>query len=146
MINKMFIVLFLMVTVSLQAATSEQDINGYYLTADQKAQVRFFKATNGMYYGRIVWLNEKMKGQKDVKNPNQQLRERDVKGIFIVSELSFDGERWSGGRIYDPWTGNSYDCYAYFDESKETLFLRAYRGNRLIGKTLEWSREERQRK
>ena len=135
----------LLIAIGLQASVSERDINGYYLTADQKAQVRFFKATNGMYYGRIVWLNDEMQGQKDVKNPDGHLQERDVKGILIVSELTFDGDRWSGGRIYDPWTGNSYDCYAYFDGDKENLSLRVYRGNRLIGKTLEWSREERKR-
>lgn len=128
---------------AVRASVSDKEINGYYLTADQKAQVYIFKATNGMFYGRIVWLSDEMHGQKDVKNPNEQLRGREIKGVFIVSELKYDGDQWSDGRIYDPWTGNSYDCYAYFEGEKNKLFLRVYKGSRLIGKTLEWHAESK---
>jgi len=44
----------------------------------------------------------------DVHNPNPALRNRPLIGLQILSGFKDDGDRWSGGQIYDPDSGKTY--------------------------------------
>jgi uncharacterized protein (DUF2147 family) len=45
--------------------------------------------------------------QADALNPDPALRERSVKGLLILEGYRGGPTQWSGGRVYDPQTGDS---------------------------------------
>jgi uncharacterized protein (DUF2147 family) len=46
--------------------------------------------------------------QTDVHNPDSKLRNRPLIGLRILSGFVPKTDRWDGGRIYDPESGNTY--------------------------------------
>ncbi|MET0273723.1 MAG: DUF2147 domain-containing protein [Phenylobacterium sp.] len=64
--------------------------------------------------GTIAWLknpNDKAgKPQLDVNNPNAALQSRPILGMpFIRDFKRAEPGRWTGGKIYDPNSGKTYD-------------------------------------
>lgn len=139
------------------AQSKPDDIVGFYLTYDddtgaEKSQVQIFKATNGKYYGKIVWLKEPLKNGKpkvDDKNPDVKLQNRPIIGLEILKGFVFDksNQEWNDGTIYNPSSGKTYNCYIHF-ESATKLKIRGYIGASWmgLGKTAYWTKEATQRK
>ncbi len=79
---------------------------------------------------------------KDDKNPDPKLQERSVVGLQILEGFVFDAKKkeWKEGTIYDPKSGNTYDCYGWL-ESNELLKLKGFVGGiRWLGRSSEWHR------
>ena len=78
----------------------------------------------------------------DAHNPAESLRERPVEGLRILTNLAPHGSRknvWTGGRIYDPGSGNTYRCsLTVLDD--ERIELRGYIGIPAIGRSTTWFR------
>lgn len=153
-------ILPLMLALLFAAATQVQAqadrIMGYYLAIDDddnpSSQVRVFKASNGKYYGEVVWLKDPLEDdgseKVDDKNPDAKLRDRKLIGLQILTDFSYDrsSNEWSGGKIYSPKTGKTYSCYLVF-EPDGRLKVRGYIGASWmgIGKTVHWTKEEKRR-
>lgn len=141
----------------LQAQNKADKIVGYYLTFDdetnqEKSQVQIFKSTNGMYYGKIVWLKEPFKNGKpkvDDKNPEVKLQNRPIMNLEILKGFKYDkaNDEWNGGTIYNPASGKTYDCYINF-ESANKIKIRGFIGASWmgLGKTAYWNKESTLRK
>ncbi len=55
------------------------------------------------YFGRITWGIGS--SPKDEKNPDPDLRSRNVVGLVILQNFSYNGDgTWKEGTIYDPLT------------------------------------------
>ena len=79
---------------------------------------------------------------KDLNNPDPQLRERPLVGLQILGGFTYDGEgKWSGGQIYDPNSGNTYRCKLKLIDAN-TLKVRGFIGVSLLGRTETWKRQE----
>lgn len=135
----------------LQAQDAD-NIKGYWLTQDGDSQVKIFKATNGKYYGEIVWLetpNEDDGTPKlDKNNENEKLRKEPVMGLRLLKGFKYDedDEEWVDGTIYDPKNGKTYSCYMWFNEGDDiTLHVKGFIGFSLLGREVEWKREEKLR-
>lgn len=145
------------IPVQLKAQAKPDQIVGYFLTYDddtgaEKSQVQIFKATNGKYYGKIVWLKEPMKNGKpkvDDKNPDTKLQSRPIIGLEMLKDFKFDkdNQEWSDGTIYNPSSGKTYNCYMHF-ETPTKLKIRGYIGAAWmgLGKTAYWTKESELRK
>jgi len=139
------------------AQSKADKIVGYWLTYDddtgaEKSQVQIFKATNGKYYGKIVWLKEPNKNGKpkvDDKNPETKLQNRPIMGLQILKDFTYNNSdnEWSDGTIYNPSSGKTYNCYMNF-ESPTRLKIRGYIGAAWmgLGKTAYWTKESTLRK
>ena len=139
--------------------TSKADrISGIYLTYDdetgkEKSQVKIHKSSNGRYVGEIVWLKEPKesngKEKLDKNNPETRLKSRKILGLQILKDFTYDAttDEWSGGTIYNPTSGKTYNCYMKFEGGK-TLKIRGYIGKAWmgLGKTAVWTKEESVRK
>ena len=140
-----------------QAQAKADRIVGYFLTYDdetgaEKSQVQIYKATNGKYYGKIVWLKEPTKNGKpkvDDKNPEVKLQTRPIMGLLILKDFTYSSsdEEWSEGTIYNPASGKTYSCYMNF-ETATRLKIRGYIGASWmgLGKTAYWTKEAALRK
>ncbi|MGB9747414.1 MAG: DUF2147 domain-containing protein [Bacteroidales bacterium] len=138
----------MIISVAVSAQNPADKIVGVYLTAKKTSQVRIFKATDGKYYGKVAWL-EKDKDKKDVNNPDPAKRNEPILGLVILRGLKYDADKkqWSGGTIYDPDNGKTYDCYLWFDEKDPGILqLKGYvLGMRWLGRESSWVREEKLR-
>ncbi len=144
-------------SVKLFAQSKADQIEGYYLTYDdetgaEKSQVQIYKATNGKYFGKIVWLKVPDKNGKpkvDDKNPDSKLQSRAILGLQLLNDFVFDikNTEWNDGTIYNPSSGKTYNCYMRF-ESATKLKIRGYIGAAWmgLGKTAYWTKEATQRK
>ena len=97
-------------------ATSAQagGVEGDWMTPKDSAKVHIAPCGPKLC-GTIVWLKhplDKVTGepQKDAKNPDAGLRGRGVVGLQVIRDFKPAAPgRWSGGSIYDPAGGKTYD-------------------------------------
>jgi uncharacterized protein (DUF2147 family) len=76
----------------------------------------------------------------DTENPDPALRSRPVRGLVIMTGFRYEGDgEWTGGRIYDPNSGNTYKGTIRVQDA-DTLKLRGYVGISLLGRTDTWTR------
>lgn len=157
--KKLYFIITLLVILSAQtlsAQTKSDRIAGYYLTYDdetgkEKSQVQIFKASNGKYYGQIVWLKEPMENGKpktDKKNPDKQFHNKPIIGLQILKNFAYDESKdeWSAGSIYNPASGKTYNCFMKF-ESNTKLKIRGFIGSSWmgLGKSAYWTKEAERR-
>ena len=135
------------VGVSAQSARADE-VSGTYWNAEKTSHIQIYRAINGKYYGKIVYLkqpNDKYGLPKtDPENPNKSLRSRKRLGMLIMHNFAWNASesRWDNGTLYDPVSGSTYDGYMYFKGSnRSTLYLRGYvMGMTWLGRTSEWTR------
>lgn len=130
-------------TVSAQKAS---DITGIWWNDEKTSKIEIVKE-NDEFKGTIVYMipekYESGQPPKDDKNPDESLRGRSILGLQILSRLKYDSgeEEWQGGRIYDPKSGKTYDCFAWFEDDPDKLHLKGYVvGIKWLGKSTEWTR------
>ncbi len=152
--SKIFVlsILFSLFFASDLAAQNADKILGYWLTQDGDSQVKIFKAENGKYYGDIRWLEEPNEDdgtpKLDNENADPKLQKRTVLGLQILKGFEYDADdkEWVDGTIYDPKNGKTYKCYMWFDDGdNQTLHVKGFIGFSLLGREVEWTREEKLR-
>jgi len=142
---------FLLASFSLSAQADR--IVGFWLSEDEDAQIKIFKATNGKYYGKIVWLDEPLEDdgvtpKVDDENPDVSLQDRPIMGLQLLNAFQYDSKdkEWEGGTIYDPDNGKTYSCYMWFDEDPNKLNIKGFvMGMRFVGRRTIWTKETKQR-
>ena len=118
-------------------------ILGEWLTGEKTSKILIYK-DGDEFLGKISWLKEPERDGKprvDEKNPEERLRTQPLMGLVILRGFTFDGEdTWTGGKIYDPKSGNDYSAKMTLADPK-TLNLRGYILIPLLGRTETWTRE-----
>jgi len=140
----------LLLPALVRARNGQEDssaIVGVWLTAEGKARIQIEKSGD-VYSGKIIWLKEPDEDGKpkvDKKNPDEHLRTRPIIGLEIVYGFRYDDDNeWTGGKVYDPESGNEYKAKMTLVDEK-TLKLRGYILVPLLGRSEIWTREERGR-
>ncbi len=112
-------------------------------TGEQEAVVRIFKATNGMYYGKMErFLNPKYAGKglccDKCKGAD---KDKPIEGLIIVRDLKYDDGKMVGGHVIDPETGNTYYGSITFDPETGNIKLRGSIDKRgILGRSQTWIR------
>ena len=127
------------------AAVFAQDpdvVKGLWLNDDKDAKVEIYKSGD-KYFGKIVWTQNMYEAdgktlRKDSKNSNEQLRNRTIQNMVILSGFTYSYGEWTGGEIYDPKSGKTYKSKMKIKGS--SLEVRGYVGNPMFGKTTTWTR------
>ena len=123
-------------------AASAQDVLGKWKLEDGSAIVEVYKSGD-VFNGKIVWLSEPTEADGspavDDKNPDPKLRTRQVLGLNMLSNLKKGNGEYSGGSIYDPGNGKTYNCSMKVEG--DVLKVRGSLDKRgLIGRTMDWFR------
>jgi len=148
LIMKNILILSAILLAAPAAASQEPDsaaakILGQWLTAGGESRIEISLSDSVTYCGRIVWLRDPLKNGKpaeDDKNPDESLRTRPVMGIELLRRFTYAGDGvWSGGKIYDPKSGNDYSAKMTLVDG-QTLDLRGYVIIPLFGRTERWTR------
>lgn len=127
--------------VSLLSQSNEQKkpdaILGEWTNPAKDAKFEIYKKGD-VYFGKIIWGTGG--DTKDAKNPDPKLRSRDLVGLTILSDFTFDGDdQWEDGTIYDPKDGKTYSCVLTL-VSSDKLDVRGFLGISLFGRTETWTR------
>ena len=105
-----FSIIFIMMPF---AAAFAQDVIGKWKLDDGTAIVEVYKEGNA-YNGKIVWLEKPTEADGsavvDSNNPDKNLRSRKLMGLNMLSGLTKNGSEYTGGKIYDPGNGKTYNC------------------------------------
>ena len=138
---KKFIFTLALAAMSVFAA-SAQDVIGKWKLEDGTAIVEVYKQGD-VFNGKIVWLQNPTEADgtpvKDDNNPDKSLRSRQVLGLNMLHGLKKDGAKYSGGKIYDPGNGKTYNCSMQVEG--DVLKVRGSLDARgLIGRTMDWFR------
>ncbi len=140
-------------TPATDKTTAADKILGVYSifnedTKQERTRIQIVKATNGKYYGKIVWLKEPNKNGKpkvDDQNPDKTLKNKPILGLQLVKALAYDekNDEWRNGSIYDPRSGKSYNCFIKLDGEKH-IKIHGYIGKSWmgLGRTITWTRRE----
>ncbi|HEX8018772.1 DUF2147 domain-containing protein [Mucilaginibacter sp.] len=136
-ILKIAIVLIIAFTTTVKAQTAENAIAGTWESDKKDVRLEFFKSGNE-YQAKLLWGNKIVESdgktsKKDAKNPDEKLRSRNIIGIVSVTGLKWDGEEFTGGKIYNPPSGDTYRCKVWIKDGK--LNLRGYMGVSVFGQT-----------
>jgi uncharacterized protein (DUF2147 family) len=78
--------------------------------------------------------------KKDVKNPDKNLRTRNIVGITSLTSLRWNGKEYTDGKIYNAPSGDTYSCKVWIKNNK--LYLRGYLGLSLLGQTASFHRHK----
>lgn len=143
--KKLIILLFVALYSAASIAQEADKILGIWWNEEKTSKIEVKKEA-GKYIGTVVYMiPEKYENglpPKDDENPDPKLRERSIVGLQILNGFEFDANKkeWKNGTIYDPKSGKTYDCYAWF-EGEELLKLKGFvMGMRWLGKSSEWYR------
>ena len=109
-------------------------IIGLYWSPNKDAKIEIYK-TDGKYYGKSTWVATP---RKDINNPNEALRKREVLGIELLTGFSYEDGVYVDGKIYDPENGKSYTCKMILTGT--VLKVRGYIGISLFGRTVLFNR------
>ena len=95
-------ILLSLVLMVMSAAGYAQGVIGKWVTEGGDSQVEIYQSGDKLN-GKIVWLK---------------------KGVNILTGLTKKGEKWEGGRIYNPKNGKTYKCSIWLDGNE--LKVRGY--------------------
>ena len=134
-----FSIIFMMMPL---AAAFAQDVIGKWKLEDGTAIVEVYQQGDA-FNGKIVWL-EKPDGPDgkpavDRNNPDKNLQSRQLMGLNMLSGLKKNGGEYTGGKIYDPGNGKTYNCSMKVEG--DVLKVRGSLDKKgLLGRTMDWFR------
>jgi uncharacterized protein (DUF2147 family) len=145
---KKIAILFILGLYALSGMAQEADkIAGIWWNDEKTTKIKVEKK-DGKYIGTIVYMipekYENGQPPKDDNNPDESLQNRSLIGLQILNGFDYNASKkeWKNGTIYDPKSGNTYDCYAWM-ESNDLLKLKGFvAGIRWLGRSSEWYRTE----
>ncbi len=109
--------------------TDANKVTGIWLTENKDAKVKIYQK-NGKYCGKVIWIKEPNDADgnplTDKKNPDNKLKSRVLLNLNIITNLTYEKNKWTGGKIYDPKNGDPYDCTLWIEDHK--LKVRGYWG------------------
>lgn len=119
----------------LSAQSKADAICGYYYAKDpfskEGSQVKIYKAKDGTYEGIVCW----------VENPAK----KNYLNYKFLTGFTYNAkeQEWQNGKIHHPGNGKTYKSYIKLNNGD--IKVRGYVGFSLLGMTMTWPRESKQR-
>ena len=148
MMKKIVLFVALMMVSILPSVAQVQNIVGEWITVDDKtgeqlSVVKIFKATDGLYYGKIVQLLVGSPDEKCVACTGVD-KDKPIVGLIIIRGFQEkDGKLVSGdkGRVLDPDNGKFYYGKIWLEDGK--LILRGSLDKKgILGRSQTWLRKK----
>lgn len=127
---------FLVFCNSLMA---QKDFIGKWLSPSKKGIVETYIQDNKLF-GKLVWVKTE---RKDIYNKDEALRNREVKGLIMLNDFTWENPQWVNGKIYDPEGGSTYSSKMWLSDDKQSLNVRGYIGFSLLGRTEKFTKVQK---
>jgi uncharacterized protein (DUF2147 family) len=142
---RLFLLLLVIFCCGLALHAQQDPLERHLWYNEEKtAKIQIYKATDGLFYGKIVWLKVpelEGKPKTDIHNPNKNRRSDPILGMLILKGFKKSVENeYEDGTIYDPKNGKTYSCKMSRKDDK--LDVRGYVGFSLLGRTTVWTKAE----
>jgi uncharacterized protein (DUF2147 family) len=96
---------------SLFAQQQDPVERNLWYNEEKTAKIQVYKATDGKFYGKIVWLKIPEvdgKAKVDINNPDKSKRTTPILGITLLKGLKkAEDNTYADGTIYDPKNGKT---------------------------------------
>ena len=119
----------ILLSLTTSFAQNADNITGLYWSPHKDAKIEIYKKGD-KYFGKSVWVAH---ARKDTENPDRALQSREVQGIELLTNFTYDKDTYKGGKIYDPESGKTYSCKMNLEGN--SLKVRGYIGISLLGRT-----------
>lgn len=140
MLNTPTVLLVLALVAFLAPNLSAADpVEGEWLKDDQSGRIKLKITRKGELMGVISYVKDP-KRTHDTNNPDASKHKRKLLGLVVIRGFTKDGDKWSGGTVYDSKTGKTYKGKIWLDKGK--LMMRGFVGVTLIGRTASWTRHK----
>lgn len=144
----MRLLLICMVTLVANLAYSQKHpIEKTWFNAEKTSKIRIYKAVDGKYYGKIVWLktvnDSNGKPRTDVNNPDENKKSKPLMDLLILTGFheTDDPKVLEGGKVYDPNNGKTYCGKLTLKDN--LIDLRGFICSMsLLGRTSQWTLAE----
>ncbi len=141
-LHKSVLVCLSIVYSNLVFAQEHDPIVRKWMVDDKSAKIEIYKGEDDKYYGKVVWLRKPTvdgKQKIDIHNPVECKRNRPLMGMVVLTGfIKTDDGLYEKGAIYDPKTGNTYNCKMILEG--DSLFVRGFVGISIIGKSTVWTK------
>jgi len=127
---------------TVAASQPSDEVIGDWWTENREGRVRITKDKEGLFRGTTMCCalkNNKDNPDKDLNNPQPNLRSRSTIGIVIIWKLKYENGEYVDGYVYNPRDGKTYRFEAKIID-RETLKIRGYMGIPLLGQSQIWKR------
>lgn len=129
---KYYIVTALMMLLAIPGITQEKKpdaVLGHYWSPKKDGKIEIFKSGN-KYMGKFTWGKNP---RKDTNNPDPARRDQPLTGMVFLKDFVYDNGTYTGGTIYDPNNGKTYQCKMWLQNGD--LKVRGFIGISLLGRT-----------
>lgn len=139
------LLLFVALTFTAKFSFAQTDpIERVWYNTEKSAKIQIYKAKDGKFYGKIVWLaepNRDGKPKTDIHNPDAARHNDPIINLLILKKFDKDGEKgYENGSIYDPKNGKTYKCKMTLEGNN--LDVRGYIGFSMLGRTEHWTKAD----
>ncbi|MDD9891940.1 MAG: DUF2147 domain-containing protein [Gammaproteobacteria bacterium] len=136
------VVLILGLLISSMTFAGPNDVLGVWKTNEGGGHVELYRVGDELQ-GKIVGGDpDEAKATTDVNNPDPALRERELLGLVIIKDMSYDAKKdaWVDGELYRTTKGKTYKAKIRLGEGG-ILKVTGYLG--FFKKTVDWHRLEK---
>ena len=120
------------------------NIVGTWRSAAQDSEMEIYK-TGNVYSAKMLagWGNDMYESDgktpaKDTKNPNPELRNRQLLNLVFITDVSYKNGEYTGGKLYMARVGKTLKCEMKFEGEKLSMKIHSVIGPFNVTKT--WSR------
>jgi len=142
------VLLGLFMFAGLSAEAQVDKLLGMWKTVDDetgqaKSHVKIFKATDGLYYGRVEKLLNKPADTKCTACTGKN-KDKPIVGMLVVTKMKAKGKELVDGNILDPGNGKSYYCTISLDptDPKKLIVRGSLDSWGIAGRSQTWIRLE----
>lgn len=136
--NKLLVTLMTLMCALTTFSKEDDPILGKWQNPSGDGRIEIYKKGD-KYFGKLYWVKDAAK--KDINNPDEALRSRNIQGLEILKNFKKSGTVYDGGEIYDPKSGKTYSC-KMTPKGIDKLDIRGFVGFSLLGRTETWKRIE----
>ncbi len=111
-------------------------------TNQPKSIVQIFKATDGLYYGKITELFRKGADEAVCEKCEGADKNKPLKGLVVVKGMKADDNKLTGGTITDPQSGDVYYCKISLEKDGRLKLRGSLDKRGLLGRSQYWERKK----
>lgn len=138
--------IFLLVSLAISFFSFAQNdpIERIWMSAEKTSKIEIYKAVDGNFYGKVIWLkepnNKKGKPKLDEQNKDEKQRNQPIMGLLIIKKFkkSATANEYDEGTVYDPNNGKTY-CAKLTLKGKELKLHGFICGYTWLGRSTTWS-------